>query len=66
MVTRLENINFQQHSVLERITFYKDAMKVVKDYPIIGTGGGGWSSLYEQYQNNPYISRQVHNFFYNT
>lgn len=63
METRLENINFQQHSVLERITFYKDAMKVVKDYPILGAGGGGWSSLYEHYQNNPYTSRQVHNFF---
>lgn len=63
MATRLENINFQQHSVLERFTFYKDALKVVKDYPILGTGGGGWSSLYEHYQNNPYVSRQVHNFF---
>ncbi|MFD1903705.1 O-antigen ligase family protein [Paenibacillus rhizoplanae] len=61
--TRLENINFKQHSVLERFTFYKDAMKVVKDYPILGSGGGGWASLYEEYQNNPYISRQVHNFF---
>ncbi|NUU62949.1 O-antigen ligase family protein [Paenibacillus agri] len=63
MKTRLENINFNQHSVLERITFYKDAIKVVKDYPILGTGGGGWASLYEHYQNNPYISHQVHNFF---
>ncbi|MFF2017905.1 O-antigen ligase family protein [Paenibacillus sp. NPDC058177] len=63
METRLENINFNQHSVLERITFYKDAMKVVKDYPILGTGGGGWASLYEHYQNNPYVSLQVHNFF---
>ncbi len=63
METRLENINFKQHSVLERITFYKDAVKVIKDYPILGTGGGGWSSLYEHYQNNPYTSRQVHNFF---
>nr|WP_229521453.1 O-antigen ligase family protein [Paenibacillus monticola] len=61
--TRLENINFKQHSVLERLTFYKDALKVVKDYPILGAGGGGWSSLYEHYQNNPYTSRQVHNFF---
>ncbi|MCL6601797.1 MAG: O-antigen ligase family protein [Paenibacillus sp.] len=63
METRLENINFNQHSVLERFTFYKDALKVVKDYPILGAGGGGWASLYEQYQNNPYTSRQVHNFF---
>ncbi|MEC0127764.1 O-antigen ligase family protein [Paenibacillus pabuli] len=61
--TRLENINFQQHSVLERITFYKDAMKLVADYPIIGAGGGAWTSLYEKYQNNPYLSAQVHNFF---
>lgn len=61
--TRLENINFQQHSVLERITFYKDAMKLVADYPIIGAGGGAWISLYEKYQNNPYLSAQVHNFF---
>ncbi|WP_422658513.1 O-antigen ligase family protein [Paenibacillus sp. EC2-1] len=63
IATRLDNINFNQHSVLERFTFYKDAMKVVADYPIIGAGGGAWASLYEQYQNNPYTSRQAHNFF---
>lgn len=61
--TRLENINFRQHSVLERFTFYEDAMGVVADYPVLGAGGGSWSVLYEQYQNNPYVSRQVHNFF---
>jgi O-antigen ligase len=60
--TRLENINFQQHSVLERGTFYKDAVKLVEDYPILGAGGGGWNILYEKYQNNPYTSRQTHNF----
>ncbi|RUT42870.1 polymerase [Paenibacillus anaericanus] len=60
---RLENINLQQHSVLERLTFYKDAAKVVKDYPIIGAGGGAWASIYEKYQNNPYTSRQAHSFF---
>lgn len=61
--TRLESINFQQHSVLERGTFYKDSIKLFKDYPILGAGGGGWSVLYEKYQNNPYTSRQAHNFF---
>ena len=63
IATRLDNINFNQHSVLERFTFYKDAMKVVADYPVFGAGGGAWASLYEQYQNNPYTSRQAHNFF---
>lgn len=59
---RLENINLQQHSVLERLTFYKDAVKVIKDYPVIGAGGGAWASIYEKYQNNPYTSRQAHSF----
>jgi O-antigen ligase len=64
--SRLADINFQQHSVLERITFYADAMKVVADYPLFGAGGGAWGSLYEQYQNNPYISRQAHSYFIQT
>ncbi|MNW34182.1 O-Antigen ligase [compost metagenome] len=59
---RLENINLQQHSVLERLTFYKDAVKVIKDYPVVGAGGGAWASIYEKYQNNPYSSRQAHSF----
>jgi hypothetical protein len=61
--TRIESINFQQHSVLERGTFYKDAIKLYQDYPVLGAGGGAWSALYEKYQNNPYVSRQAHNFF---
>jgi O-antigen ligase len=61
--TRIENINFQQHSVLERGTFYSDALKLVRDYPVLGAGGGAWKALYEKYQNNPYVSREAHNFF---
>jgi hypothetical protein len=60
---RIETINFQQHSVLERGTFYTDAMKVITDHPLIGLGGGAWSAVYEKYQNNPYTSRQAHNFY---
>jgi O-antigen ligase len=60
---RIENINFEQHSVLERVTFYRDAFKLIGDHPILGAGGGGWAALYEKYQNNPYTSRQTHNFF---
>lgn len=59
---RVENINFQQHSVLERATFYKDAVKIIKDHPVLGAGGGAWAAFYEKYQNNPYISRQAHNY----
>jgi tetratricopeptide (TPR) repeat protein len=60
--SRLENINLQQHSVLERETFYRDSIKIIKDNPLLGAGGGAWLSLYEKYQNNPYTSNQAHNF----
>jgi len=63
---RIANINFRQHSVLERLTFYRDALKLSADYPLIGAGGGGWSALFEKYQNNPYISRQAHSYFFQT
>jgi len=60
---RISSINFEQHSVLERAAFYRDAMKIVKDYPVFGTGGNGWSLLYERYQQNPYVSTQAHSFY---
>ncbi|UUZ83080.1 O-antigen ligase family protein [Paenibacillus sp. P26] len=63
---RLESINLEQHSVLERGYFYKDAMKIVADYPVWGAGGGGWSALYQQYQSYPYSSRQAHNYIMQT
>ncbi|MGO4546874.1 O-antigen ligase family protein [Paenibacillus sp. 2TAB23] len=63
IATRFENINLQQHSVLERLTFYKDGLHVAEDYPLLGGGGGAWQAMYEQYQNNPYWSRQAHSFF---
>ncbi|WP_168123638.1 O-antigen ligase family protein [Paenibacillus sp. HB172176] len=66
LAARLETINFQQHSVLERLTFYKDGLKTSKDYPIIGAGGAAWQAIYEQYQNNPYESRQAHSFYVQT
>ncbi|WP_165842234.1 O-antigen ligase family protein [Paenibacillus xerothermodurans] len=42
---------------------YKDSLKVFQDYPLTGAGGGAWFNLYQQYQNNPYTVKQVHNFF---
>jgi hypothetical protein len=47
---RVESIHFQQHSVLERGTFYADSIKLFNDYPVFGAGGGAWSALYETIQ----------------
>ncbi|MCS7462098.1 O-antigen ligase family protein [Paenibacillus doosanensis] len=59
---RIRSIDFQQHSVLERGVFYMDSLKIIRDYPVFGAGGGAWSALYPTYQSYPYTSRQAHNF----
>ncbi|MFD1956506.1 O-antigen ligase family protein [Paenibacillus thailandensis] len=63
---RLSTINFQQHSVLERWTFYEDGLRLSQDYPLFGAGGGAWQALFQQYQNNPYWSKQAHSYFIQT
>jgi len=60
---RISNINLDQHSVLERATFYRDSMKIIRDYPVFGAGGSAWAQLYEHYQNNPYSTTQAHSYF---
>lgn len=47
----------------ERLIFYQDALKIIKDYPLLGTGGGGWEALYRQYQGYGYLTSQVHNHY---
>lgn len=51
-----------------RFEMFRDAIKIIRDYPLFGTGGGGWAALYQGYQdrplnNRPYFSSEVHNHF---
>lgn len=46
-----------------RLDFYLDAVKIIRDYPILGAGGGGWNALYRGYQDFHYNSTEVHNHF---
>lgn len=55
-----------EESFQDRITFYRDSLKIIKDYPILGTGGGGWQALYPRYAQRCYQSREVHNFYLKT
>lgn len=62
IVNRIQSINIDDNSASARIIFSKDGLKIVKDYPILGTGGGGWKTLYQKYQSYPYWSTLAHNF----
>ncbi len=60
IAARAKAINLTDGSVTERFHFYQDAVKVVKDYPALGVGGGGWNSIYRTYQSYLYHTTEVH------
>jgi len=53
----------ESRNIQERLVFYNDALKIIKDYPILGTGGQGWNSLYRQYQPYNYSTSMVHSHY---
>jgi tetratricopeptide (TPR) repeat protein len=63
LAARLRGFNLAETSAAERIIWSRDALAVIVDHPFLGVGGGGWASVYYQYQGYPYIAREVHNDF---
>ncbi len=63
---RAEKISGHDASFQARIMWSQDALRIVRDYPVTGAGGGGWNALYHQYQSYPYWSTEVHNYFFQT
>ncbi|SHK23993.1 O-antigen ligase family protein [Tepidibacter formicigenes] len=59
---RISAINLKTFTVVERNVFYKDGLKIVKENPFLGTGGGGWQSLYNKYKTYQYSTTQSHNY----
>lgn len=66
IIRRVASIKLTATSVEGRFTFYKDAFKIIKDHPIIGTGGGGWQASYKSYQSHLYWTTEVHSGFLQT
>lgn len=66
LVERIASISLRDQNVLERLQFAEDALKIVRDHPVLGTGGGGFAAIYQAYQEFGYISSQVHNQFIQT
>src|SRR5690606_11483804 len=59
---RVESTSLKDLSLIDRTSYLSDALKISVDYPIFGTGGGGWAALYPKYQSTNYISNQAHFF----
>ncbi len=65
-IARSQHISADEVSWQARMEFSGDAMKIVKDHPLTGTGGGGWEALYHSYADRLYWSNQTHNYFAQT
>lgn len=63
IASRIQDISLSSQSSSQRIQFYKDGLKIFKDYPIFGAGGGAWAALYFKYQSYLYWTTQTHNYF---
>lgn len=63
ITARLSSIGASDYTLLERLDFFRDAWKMVKAFPVLGAGGGGWQALYPAFQSYGYTSREVHNYF---
>lgn len=40
--------------------FYADALRIFRDSPVYGFGGGSWGALFRQYRSEPYVGSEVH------
>lgn len=66
VVRRAEQISGYEVNFRNRLEFSRDALRIVKDHPIFGLGGGGWNALYHRYQSSLYWTTETHNHFFQT
>jgi O-antigen ligase len=62
-IARAQKTSVQDNSLQERLDANTDVLKIIKDYPIMGTGGGGWKALYHSYASRLYWVNEVHNVY---
>lgn len=60
---KLWSTQLKMQNALDRIIFTKDGLRIFADNFLVGTGGGAWADIYQQYQSFAYTSREAHNFY---
>ncbi|MDD4588288.1 MAG: O-antigen ligase family protein [Heliobacteriaceae bacterium] len=63
LLARAAAIQLGSGALQERLVIYSDALRMVRERPLTGWGGGGWMSAYSAYQSYPYQTAYVHNHF---
>ena len=66
VISRSQTISRVDPNFVSRMEMNKDALRIVRDHPLTGVGGGGWEALYHSYAQRLYWSTQTHNHFLQT
>ena len=51
-------------SIIQRIEFWKDSIKIFKEHPIIGQGGDTWKNVSMSVEEYPYSVKETHSYFF--
>lgn len=63
LISSIQNIKLSDRNVQERFVFWQDALKIVKEHPVFGLGGGAFEETNRRYQSYYYSSTQAHNHY---
>lgn len=58
-ITDTENLSY-----VTRVDFMRWAAEIIQDYPLTGTGAGGWEALYRQYQEYKFWTTETHSHIF--
>ncbi|KRE72011.1 O-antigen ligase family protein [Paenibacillus sp. Soil750] len=61
--SRVKSIQPETSEFRLRLVYWRDSLPIIRDHFWIGTGGGGWGVLQNQYQSEAYFVRFVHNHY---
>jgi len=61
LASRFSELSIKDVSILYRIDFDKDALKLLASNWLLGLGGGGWKAMYQSIQDYFYTAVFVHN-----
>lgn len=62
VVNKIKTFQINNLSISERLTFYKDAFKLIRQNPLTGIGGNGWNYKYWEVASYDYETTQVHSY----
>ena len=60
----INSLSLKEKSIVQRLQFYENCLRIAKDSPIIGHGGNTWKKLSMAYEDDTYAVKETHSYFF--